>query len=797
MATYNVGNIEIGASANTNNAIANLNNIIIKLTQINIIRDSYNKTTNKTVENTKNIYKTTNRVINKNIENTKNINKELKNTSKSVDSLTPKLKKAFNIGTLYLMINYLKRFSNNVIKLIGYASDYTEILNKFQVSFSQLYKENLEYVNKLSSAYGFSKATLMDYQSTFNNMLKSLKGLTDESSALISRTITQMAIDYSSLFNVSISRSMRAFQSVLSGSIRPIREVSGFDVSETSIFQVYKELGGTKTMRQLNQLEKRLLRIIAIQQQMAKVGAYGDYARTIETLANQIRIFQEQLKEFGSTYGQIILKQLKPFLQYANGILIALNKIGKYLITIVDISSDIKMDEEFASIETNVIEADEAVQELNESLSQLGLDQINVLGGTGSVSSAIGVDENILKAVGEYVSELDKVNFKAKEISNTILSWVGFTINENGEITNFSERITEIKDIASTISTIIITLLGVVEGYKLISGIIEFGSGMSSIVSSSSTLSSLATAIGGSFASILAVVTAIVTVIIAMVQKITDGSDESQKWIDSIKSSWENRIKPALVMILDGVKSIFHILKVLYDNVVMPVAEIIWDLLSYSVIPLLGEALQIIGVVFEFVAGIVDFVVSLIAPAIKFILEIVREIIKPIEWIISAVSTFLQATIGVIKLFINLIIKGVNWIIKQLNKLSWTAPDWLGGWTIGFDFKEIPEFDTAGFTFPKFAKGNVATQPTLGMFGEYANATSNPEITAPQSILKDTFVESMVPFANAIIKGNQELAKSIKDQKVILNINGKELAEATIGDYENVALRKGKELYSK
>lgn len=37
---------------------------------------------------------------------------------------------------------------------------------------------------------------------------------------------------------------------------------------------------------------------------------------------------------------------------------------------------------------------------------------------------------------------------------------------------------------------------------------------------------------------------------------------------------------------------------------------------------------------------------------------------------------------------------------------------------------------------PKFANGNIAYGPTLGLFGEYANASRNPEVTAPLDKLK-------------------------------------------------------------
>jgi hypothetical protein len=38
---------------------------------------------------------------------------------------------------------------------------------------------------------------------------------------------------------------------------------------------------------------------------------------------------------------------------------------------------------------------------------------------------------------------------------------------------------------------------------------------------------------------------------------------------------------------------------------------------------------------------------------------------------------------------------------------------------------------------PKFADGGIAYGPTLGIFGEYANAANNPEVVAPLNKLRD------------------------------------------------------------
>lgn len=745
MANYNVGNIEIGAVSNTKTALSDLDQIISKL---NGIKNASTTTSKATTQ----------------------INDSVKNTKTSVDSLSKSIKSTINLGKIYFLFNYLKRLGQGLVQLVGYASDFTETLNKFQVSFGDLYEQNLEYVNKLATAYGFSKQTLMDYQSTFNNMLKSLEGLSDETSATLSQTLTRMAIDYASLFNVSIERSMRAFQSVLSGSIRPIREVSGFDVSETSIFQVYKDLGGTKTMRQLNQLEKRLLRIIAIQQQMEKVGAFGDYSKTIETVANQLKIFQEQMKEFGATWGRLVLVKFKPVLQYLNGIIIALNELGALITKNISLTDGIDMDQEFAGLETNIADADQAVQELNESLTQLGLDQLNIIGGTGSVSTNLGVSQEILDALGKYQDQLDDVNFKAREISKEILKWFGYQYNANGELEKTGNNL---ENILTTLGTIVGVLIG------------------GKIISSLGTILTSLQSIGGVVASIGAVPALIVAGIaligVALTDLFLNGSKEGEQWINYLKNIWETSFIPAIESLKPILQSVFETLKIIYEDVVKPIASVIGDALVYFIIPAIGSILNLATSIASVLMPIIQFLVGTSAPVIEIILAGVKGILKVVEMISNLAFIMINGIAEGIKGFANIFIDGLNYIIRALNKLQWTAPDFLGGWKIGFDFAEIP----------KFANGNVATTPTLGMFGEYSNAKNDPEITSPRSIMADTFAETILPLVNAILKGDEQVVKAIKSQNLTLNVNGTKLAEATLDNYESVAIRRGKILFGK
>lgn len=379
--------------------------------------------------------------------------KKLKDLNETSKKFGKSYKFAFSLFKFDKLIYYGQKLANTIVKVVKYASDYQEILNKYYVSFKDLYSENIKLTNQLAQAFGFSTNTLMDYTATFNNMLKGLKGLDVGMSATLSQTLTKMAIDYSSLFNVSIERSMNAFQSAISGNIRTLRNVSGFDVSETTIFSIYQQMGGTKTMRQLNQLEKRLLRIVAIQQQLEETGALGDYAKTIETTSNQIKIMKENIIELGKWVGKLVLVVVKPLIKYINAGIMVVKELARNLAETFASKQEIDLDGEFASFGETLGDVNEEVGELSQSLSQLGLDQLNILGSNSSNSllSGLSVEGVILNSLQEYSMNLDEIKYKAKKISEDVLDWLGFTKILNEETGEYTYHLKEGESLTKSI----------------------------------------------------------------------------------------------------------------------------------------------------------------------------------------------------------------------------------------------------------------------------------------------------------------------------------------------------------
>ena len=224
-------------------------------------------------------------------EKRKKINTQLQIANQRLTNLNQKqsnlnTKTAFwsnlwKIGKLGYAIRVFTRIGNALARIVQLSADFDESLNKFQSATQEYYYDAIKFANNLSDSFGLAKSTILDYQSTFMNMLNALEGLGEGVANQLSQNLTVMAIDYASLFNTSIEQAMESFQSMLSGRTTAIRTASGIDVTDNTIYEYYKELGGTKTKTALTQLEKRLLRILAVYKQMNESFAVGDYAETI------------------------------------------------------------------------------------------------------------------------------------------------------------------------------------------------------------------------------------------------------------------------------------------------------------------------------------------------------------------------------------------------------------------------------------------------------------------------------------------------------------------------------------
>lgn len=284
------------------------------------------------------------------------------------------LRSALNFSGAYIV---LRRVSRYLAEAIQGSNEYVENLNLFNVAMGEYAGEALEYANQVKNALGIDPSEWIRAQGTFNILLTGF-GVANEKAALMSKTMTQLGYDLASLYNSDVSTAMTKLQSGLAGELEPLRRW-GYDLSQARLQEEALALGISKKVTEMNQAEKSMLRYHAIMTQVTE--AQGDMARTLNSPANQLRIFKAQLnmlsREFGNVFIPILNRTLPYLIAFVELLREAVEKIALFFgfeLPEVDYSG---MSSVTSAVSDNLEDASESVKQIKRDL--MGFDEINRL----------------------------------------------------------------------------------------------------------------------------------------------------------------------------------------------------------------------------------------------------------------------------------------------------------------------------------------------------------------------------------------------------------------------------------
>jgi hypothetical protein len=385
----------------------------------------------------------------------------------------------FGFARAGVSIYLLRRIGKEVANIVQEGSNYVETLNLWQVAMRGNLDVAEQFINKMQKAYGISSKTLMNAQAIFKNMIGSLGQISDQTAYRLSEALVQMSADFSSLYNVQLKSAFEKMQAMLAGQVRPIRS-AGLDMTETTLYQYYQALGGTKSMRQLNRTEKQLLSILAVFKQMGSAGALGDMSKTLNQFANQARMMTEYWAELKAWTG-LLLKDWfdqNQILVHINAGLIFMTEIVKSMAKSKGLGEDNFIDGLFETTEATNEEVDELQGKL------LDFDKFRSLEGTGE--NVLGIDEKLLEAIAGYSSKIDDAKNASQDLAKSWLEALGFIYDAESGIWNFGGAAnTEFGKIEAFLKTIKDTVPSIED---VISYITPFAEPVSDIVDSLSTM---------------------------------------------------------------------------------------------------------------------------------------------------------------------------------------------------------------------------------------------------------------------------------------------------------------------
>ena len=388
--------------------------------------------------------------MNNTINSTKN--NKLKDNITSATSNINTLKKALGLGAIYAG---LRKTASTIKDIATENIDMIEKNNLFEVSMgkvvdkygnldtqaSKYYTKAMDFQNQMNEKLATNKSELEEYQAMYYSMFKG-QGINKDASYTMSESLTKAGYDIASLYNLSVKDAMDKIKSGIAGQVESLRTI-GIDVSESSLSKVLNEVGIDRSVQQLSYAEKEVARYIAIIEQAGQ--AQGDFAKTFESPANQIRVFQNQLIELKQVAGSFIVNAFGGIIVWANAIIMAIKEIIKSIASLFgyDLSSggsnNLADSIGVSDLNSGLGGATKKAKELKKQL--MGFDEINNIdpastsgGSGGSGGVATGVDDKLLKSLKEWDNKMNAITGKAQEYRDAILKALGFTRDIDGNL---------------------------------------------------------------------------------------------------------------------------------------------------------------------------------------------------------------------------------------------------------------------------------------------------------------------------------------------------------------------------
>jgi hypothetical protein len=197
------------------------------------------------------------------------------------------------------------------------GSDLAEVQNVVDVTFPFMTAQVDKFAQSAAKSFGLSETMAKQYTGTFGAMAKAF-GFTEKQAYDMGTTLTGLAGDVASFYNISQDEAYTKLKSVFTGETESLKDL-GVVMTQTALDAYAMANGFGKTTSQMSEAEKVALRYAFVQDQLT--AATGDFARTSDSWANQCRIMKLQFDSLKASIGQGLINLFTPVLRVINAVI--------------------------------------------------------------------------------------------------------------------------------------------------------------------------------------------------------------------------------------------------------------------------------------------------------------------------------------------------------------------------------------------------------------------------------------------------------------------------------------------
>lgn len=220
-------------------------------------------------------------------------------------------------GKLYASYWLLFRAFSKIKDAIDISSSLTEVENVVRTTFGNYEKLIQDFSKTSIQDFGMSELTAKQVASRFQAMGTAM-GFSQGKMADMSLQLTKLTADMASFYDMEQSDVARNLQAVFTGETEPLRKY-GLDLTQATLKEWAMKQGLDADISSMTQAEKTMLRYQYVMANTA--AAQGDFARTSDTWANQVRILKQSFEQLASIIGGALINAFKPFIRTLNAVM--------------------------------------------------------------------------------------------------------------------------------------------------------------------------------------------------------------------------------------------------------------------------------------------------------------------------------------------------------------------------------------------------------------------------------------------------------------------------------------------
>lgn len=296
-------------------------------------------------------------------------------------------------------IGELAQFGKECLEL---GSDLSEVQNVVDVTFATMSEKVNEFAKNAITSAGLSETMAKQYTGTFGAMAKAF-GFSEEQAYNMSTQLTQLTGDVASFYNLDQEEAFIKLKSVFTGETETLKDL-GVVMTQSALDQYALANGYGKTTSAMTEQEKVALRLAFVQKQLS--AASGDFIRTSDSWANQVRVMQLQLQSLKATVGQGLINLFTPVLKVINILLGKLATLANAFKSFTELITGKKSSGQTGASGAGLVGADP----MADTADQYGDAADNAEKLADATNDTADATKKATKAAKGYLSPLDEIN---------------------------------------------------------------------------------------------------------------------------------------------------------------------------------------------------------------------------------------------------------------------------------------------------------------------------------------------------------------------------------------------------